>query len=226
MPRRARGGTGSYVYHVVNRAVRRTTLLSTETDFHEFVQLLFETLQRRPMRLLAYCAMHTHFHLVVWPEHDGELASFMLWLTGTHARRWHQRHGTSGTGAVYQGRYKAIPVETDRHFLTVCRYVERNPLRAGLVPRAEDWLWSSLTGRCYPRLSDALNEWPVARPVNWVDYVNEQQGPAELAAVQEAVRRSLPYGAPNWRRRTADRLGLDSHLRPAGRPHATELAID
>lgn len=225
MPRRGRAATGGYVYHVLNRGVRRCTLMATDREFGDFVSLVCEALQHRPMRLLAYSAMHTHFHLVVWPDKDDDLPQFMQWLTGTHARRWHAHHGTAGTGAVYQSRYKAIPVAADRHFLMLCRYVERNALRAGLVARAEDWPWSSLAGRCDPALAAVLDEWPVSRPLTWTEYVNDPQSPRELAALQEAVRRNLPFGSPEWQIRTAHALGLDQHFRDPGRPRRNGTAV-
>jgi hypothetical protein len=88
------------------------------------------------MRLLAYCLMPNHFHLLVWPRADGDLSQFLRWLTVTHTQRWHAHHRTAGTGHLYQGRFKSFPVQSDEHFLTVCRYVERNALRANLVGRA------------------------------------------------------------------------------------------
>jgi putative transposase len=75
---------------------------------------------------------------------DGDLTSFVSWVTMTHAQRWHAYNGTVGSGHLYQGRFKAFPVEKDDHFLKVCRYVERNAMRANLVDRAEDWRWCSL----------------------------------------------------------------------------------
>jgi putative transposase len=88
--------------------------------------------------------MPNHWHLLLWPRRDGELSEILRWITVTHTQRWHAHHRTAGTGPVYQGRFKSFPVQTDAHFLTVARYVERNALRAKLVPRAEDWQWSSI----------------------------------------------------------------------------------
>ena len=87
----------------------------------------------------------------------------MAWATATYSRRWHLAHNTVGTGTIYQGRFKAIPVKDDRHFLTVCRYVERNPVRARLVSRVEDWEWSSASSVSRPS-GPFLHEWPVPRP--------------------------------------------------------------
>ncbi|GMQ80089.1 MAG: hypothetical protein BMS9Abin04_030 [Planctomycetia bacterium] len=73
--------------------------------------------------------------LVVWPRKDKDLSRFTGWLTLTHTQRWHAHRHSAGTGHVYQGRFKSFPVQSDEHFLTVCRYVERNALRANLFPR-------------------------------------------------------------------------------------------
>ena len=145
MPRRARATSPDSVYHVLNRASKRLTLFSEASDYSAFEAILFELVHDTGMRLLSYCIMPNHWHLVLWPKNISEMSDFMRRLTATHALRWHAFHKTGGTGPVYQGRYKAIPVQQDSHFFHLCRYVERNPLRAGLVLRAEDWTWSSLS---------------------------------------------------------------------------------
>ena len=120
------------------------------------------------------------------------LSIYAQWLTVTHVRRWHAHHHTGGTGPVYQGRFKSFPIQEDDHFLTVCRYVERNPLRAHLVARAEAWRWSSLWHRCRHTGVPWLSAWPLAVPEHWLDYVNGAETESELAA----LRRSVVRGAP------------------------------
>ncbi len=121
--------------------------------------------------------------------------------------------------AARQG-FKSLPVQTDEHLLTVCRYVERNALRAGLVDRAQDWRWSSLWRRTAGSDQDRqiLSEWPVEVPPNRLAMVNRPQSRAEEEALQKAIRRNAPFGSPVWIQRTANRLGLQSSLRPRGRP--------
>jgi putative transposase len=222
MPRRPRGPATDSVYHVLNRAVRRAVLFETESDYAAFEQVLLQTVQRVPLRMLAYTAMSTHWHLVVWPDAHGQLSRFMHWLTCTHAQRWHAVHGTSGTGPVYQGRYKAIPVQTDAHVLRVCRYVERNALRAGLVPRAEDWRWSSLWRRRNFCTDDFLHEWPVPCPANWIEHVNQPHSETELEAVRRAIRRGAPFGSDDWRAEGARLSGVNPEFRERGRPPKLE----
>jgi putative transposase len=136
---------GGYVYHVLNRANARLPIFQKEGDYHPFERIAGEALDHVPgMRLLAYCVMPNHWHLLLWPRHDRELADFVHWLTLTHTQRWHAHYHDVGSGPLYQGRYKSFPVQEDEHFYDVCRYVERNAARAGLVKRAEAWRWGSL----------------------------------------------------------------------------------
>ncbi len=144
MGRPLRAALGGYVYHVLNRANARMPIFDREEDYEAFERVLVEAVERTETRLLAYCVMPNHWHLVVWPRKEGELSRFVGWLTLTHTQRWHAHRRSTGTGHVYQGRFKSFPVEADEHFYTVARYVERNAARAKLVRRAEDWPWGSL----------------------------------------------------------------------------------
>ena len=218
MPRRHRTATGGYVYHVLNRAVGRATIFETNQDYAAFEKVFEEAREHVKMRVLAFCLMPNHWHLVLWPIHDGDLSEYMRWLTNTHTRRWHLAHGTVGTGPLYQGRFKSFPVKEDEHFTTLCRYVERNALRANLVGRAEAWRWSSLWHRVNRSRSMTLDHWPVPRGHKWIDLVNDAETEAELKALRRSVKRGAPFGTILWQQATAKRLGLESSLRDPGRP--------
>ena len=144
----------------------------------------------------------------------------MRWLTLTHTQRWHAHHRTAGTGHVYQGRFKSFPVQSDEHFLTVCRYVERNALRANLVNRAEDWNWSSLSARRtkHNKERPALTPWSIERPRDWTARVNRPFGREEEEAVRQSIQRGQPFGSESWQKSVAARFGLESVFRPQGRP--------
>ena len=141
-------------------------------------------------------------------------------LTNMHVQRWQQHKHLVGTGHVYQGRYKSFPVETDEYFYQVARYVERNALRAKMVEHAEDWRWSSLGCRVHGTRKEKaiLGDWPLRRPRGWRRMVNQPQTEAELKALRRSVHRSQPYGSDDWVKRAAVTLGLESTLRPRGRP--------
>ena len=224
MPYRPRCGTAGLVFHVLNRAVRRARLFDHGADYAAFLLVFRQAQARIPLRILAYCIMPNHFHMVVWPTTDSELSAFMQWLTSTHSKRWHLHNQTRGTGSVYQGRFKSFPVQTDAHFLAVCRYVEQNPLRAGLVGRAEDWAWSSLWDRCKDYKRVRLEEWPILRPPDWLESVNRVDTGA-MTRIRRSVLRSRPYGEATWTQQTAKRLGLKSTLGPIGRPKTSGFVL-
>ncbi len=123
MPRRPRLAMGGLVYHVLNRAVGRGTLFEKHADYEAFEHVLKQAWDRHGTRIVSYCLMPTHWHLVLWPRKDDELSEFMRWLTVTHTQRRHAHYHSAGTGPVYQGRFKSFPIQQDAHFLTVCRYV-------------------------------------------------------------------------------------------------------
>jgi REP-associated tyrosine transposase len=212
------------VFHVLNRGVGRRTLFETDADYLSFERVLVETLRTRSMRVCAYVLMPNHWHFILWPERDGDLAAFMQQLTNTHVKRWKEYRGEVGEGHLYQGRYKCFAVENSHHFYDVARYVERNALRAGLVDVAQAWPWSSLWR--LQRGGDAMkiiSEWPVPRPSNWIDIVNRPQTEAELEVIRRSVNRSRPFGTDDWALGTADRLGLEFTMRSRGRPRRESL---
>ena len=135
MPRTVRASEGNLCYHVLNRGNGRAEVFHKDDDYVAFLEAMAEASVRLPMRVIAYCLMPNHFHLVLRPQADGDLSRWMHWLLTTHVRRYlrHYRH----SGHVWQGRFKAFPIEDDEHLATVVRYVERNALasRAGRTRR-------------------------------------------------------------------------------------------
>ena len=189
-----------------------------EEDYAAFDRVLAEAHQRIPLRIVAYCLMPNHWHLVLWPEHEGEMSDFMQWLTHTHTQRWHAHYHTSGTGHLYQGRFKSFPVQRGLHLLLVLRYVERNAMRANLVARAEDWAWGSLWRRENNRGLAMLSVWPIDRPADWKEFVNEPQSAEELEALRRSANRGSPFGDDDWQKTMAQELDLEWTIRPRGRP--------
>jgi putative transposase len=137
-----------------------------------------------------------------------------------HAARYRTAHHTVGYGPLYQGRFKSFPVRKDDYLLTAGRYIERNPLRAKLVKRAEDWRWSSLWVRQKgsAKQKTLLSDWPVDLPRDWVKWVNQPQTLAEQEAMQISIKRNRPFGDAAWQHEMAARLGLDSCFRDPWRP--------
>jgi putative transposase len=224
MPRPSRTFLVGHCYHVLNRGNGRARIFRGDGDFVAFLKVVAEGLRRYPVDLLCFCLMHNHWHLVLRPRRDGgrAISDLMRWVGVTHVRRHHAAHRTRGGGHVYQGRFKSFAIQEDRHFLVVCRYVEANPRRAGMVRRAERWRWSSLgffaQASATKPVELELAAWPVDKPADWVELVNEPMPPTQVQQLRRSVNRGTPFGEEAWALRTARRLGVMNSLRPAGRP--------
>jgi len=220
MPHIARVAPGGLVYHVLNRANGRRRLFKKDDDFLAFEEVLALAHERLPIRILDWVMMSDHWHMVLWPERDGELTGFFRWLTPTHVPPRRGRVSIAGRGHLYQGRFKSFPIQDDGHLLTALRYVERNPLRANLVKRAEEWRW----GSCFARqhrghaLAPLLSPWPIDCPRGWLELVNQPQTAAEEKVVVTSIERSRPLGSQQWVQRTAEKLHLQQSFRLRGRP--------
>jgi putative transposase len=172
MARHHRITYGGVVYHVCNRGSRKGPLFNSPDEYTAFVRLLADGQARQPMRIIAYCLMPNHWHLLLWPKEDGDLSLYVGWVTNTHAQRFRRGTDTIGQGAVYQSRFQAVGVKDPIHLLDVWRYVERNPVKAGLVQRAEEWNWSSAASQRLGRRDLVLDDGPVSRPREWLAIVN------------------------------------------------------
>ena len=195
-------------HHVMNRASRRAVIFAIDEDYQTFEDVLFIATRKYRMRLLDYSVMPNHWHLIVWPDRDVQTSLFAHWLTMTQTQRWHAARGTTGTGPLYQGRFKAFPIQADDHFLTVARYVARNPVRAGLVRRVEEWRCSSAWQRCNHCDPTLLAAWPVPMPENWQEIVNEPMEESQLRTVRDSVAFGWPYGDEEWTREMAEKFAL------------------
>ena len=165
-----------------------------------------------------------HWHLVAKVESVTELGRWMHWLCNRHVRLFHRGHAAWGGGHIYQGRYKSFPIQDEGYLFNVLRYVEANPLRAKLVWRAQDWPWSSLSSA---RVQLGLLE--VARPPLaawtrddcWHEAVNQPLAMDQLDGLRQSVVRGTPQGDPIWIRNLVTEAGMESTIRPRGRPLLT-----
>ncbi len=218
MSRTARASVGNVCYHVLNRGNARMKVFRKDEDYGAFLRLLNEANERVSMRLLAFCLMPNHFHLVVWPRKDGDLSRWMQWLMTSHVRRYHRHYNSSGH--VWQGRFKAFPAESDGHLLAVMRYVERNPVRAKTIPvrKAQNWPWSSAGTPPSDCEAAELHAGPIKKRHNWLDWVNQPMTEDERKAIATSLERGRPYGGEQWTKRITKKLGLESTVNPRGRP--------
>jgi putative transposase len=213
------------VYHALNRGNNRAAVFDAHADYPLFLHALAQTQQRYPFRLFGYCLMPNHFHLLLQPDDGQNISRILQSLTVAHT--WHFHKAQRSSGHVWQGRFKSPVIQDDDHLLTVLRYIEANPLRAGMVSDLAAYRWSSYAahglGQADPLLSAVpvwarLGKTEAARQARWRAWVHEPLTERELAAVRKAVTSGRPFGSPSWVDATARRLGINLALRPRGRP--------
>ncbi|MCY2984871.1 MAG: transposase [Planctomycetota bacterium] len=220
MGRAPRNSQGGYVYHVIGRGLKPKPMFRSIEDYQDFDSILARAVERFEPRLLAYCVIPKHWHLVLTPRKDGDLSKFMAWLTTTHSARWHTKPKRGDSGGIYERRFRSFPVQDNAQLLDVLRFVESHPIRAGLVEALSDWPWLSSSRRvqepdaAWPLLSIP----PVPFPSDWNEQLSSEMPLETLDRINHSIHRSCPYGAPEWVQKTAVRLGIESTIRPRGRP--------
>lgn len=224
MARAHRIDVADEIYHVLNRANDKHTIFRKDQDYLAFEEIIFEGIELFGIKLYVYEIMPNHWHLVLSTRRDGEMGRFMAWITGTHSMRLRTHYDSVGYGHVYQGRYKSFMVETDAYFYRVCRYVERNALRAGLVVSAEEWRWGSTWVRMHgtDRQKRMLSPWPVEMPDDYLISLNEADESdatkETLEEIRAAVNKGTPFGTFSWKESLVKRFGPFTGPGPTGRP--------
>ena len=230
MPRPLRPIDDGLIYHVINRGNNRQPVFVKKGDFQAFLIALTDLKQRKPFELYGYCLLTNHVHLLLRPV-GASISWIMQSLLVSHTQRYHQHHHSGGH--VWQGRFKSPVIQNDDHLLTVLRYIEANPLRAGIVERAEDYPWSSYPAHgmgAADNLIDSLVTYeqlsphPGIRRRKWADKVHRPLDESTLSSIRRSNHSGLPYGNPGWVKRLAKRLHFDLTIRPRGRPR-NALAI-
>jgi putative transposase len=220
MPRRIRLCPQGEVFHVLNRAVARLTIFEKPEDYDSFLQVFDQTWKLVPLPIFALVLTPNHWHFVVRPNHDKQVSEFFQRLSVMHTMRYHSHYKTGGTGHLYQGRFKSFPIQADEHLWMAMRYVERNPIRANFVERAEDWAWSSARMRHRPTenrswLTTAVDSPP---PSEWSSWVNRAEPQSELISLRHCNRPGLPFSYNAWIMHSTVGVRLESRSRPCRRP--------
>ncbi len=207
MPRPPRNITAGEIYHIGNRGNDKRVIFREDADYQRFIDLLNLGMEQADITIIGFCLMSTHFHLLLRPGFDDALSTYMHCVTGRYARDLRRRMGTVGLGHVFEKRYWHSHVRGNLHLLTALRYIESNPLPAGLVKRAEDWRWSSLYERNHPEPL-LISPSAVDLPSQWNEIVNlakrdglcallrlELQKPRQRTAGQDSPRCLAPVDA-------------------------------
>jgi len=233
MPRPLRPIDKGLIYHVINRGNNRQNIFDKPGDFEAFLSSMRDLKERRAFELYGYCLMPNHIHLLIKPL-ETTISRMMQSLLVSHTQRYH-RHYKSG-GHVWQGRFKSPVIQGDGHLLRVLRYIEANPVKAGMVDRAGDYAWSSFAAHGLGEPNDLLDPAPLHGPMaddadadaktrqrKWRHYVHRQPDEDESQAIAQSIETGLPYGSASWIKALSRKLKLDLTIRPRGRPRKQPL---
>jgi putative transposase len=181
------------VYHVTSRGDRREPIYADDDDRHQHLAVIEQAMSRFDAQVLAYCLMGNHYHLVLHTR-QANLSRLMRHVNGVYTQGFNRRHGLAGH--LFQGRFKAVLVDRNAYLLALCRYVERNPVAAGLVASAAEWPWSSCRAHVGHAVtptwldSDGLHGYLLGREVS--SAADRQRASARYAAlVEEAAGASI-----------------------------------
>jgi putative transposase len=218
MPRIARVVIPGIPHHVTQRGNRREDVFFTQADRQRYLQLLLEYSARHGLKILAYCLMTNHIHLVCIPEHATTLASVFRTLDLRYTQHFNWSQQTSGR--LWQGRPFSCALD-DEHLPAAVRYVERNPVRARIVRKAEHYEWSSAAAHCGlrrdPLLSPLLGLVPV-RTEDWSVWLAEKDDEKMLSTICLRTRTGRPAGSRKFIAALESRVGRRLQPKPIGRP--------
>jgi len=209
-----------HYYHVLNRGNAKQQIFFDESDYRMFESVLLLGIKKFDIEVYAYCVMPNHFHFVLKTLSDGEMGRFMQWITLTHTSWIHVKNDSVGYGHIYQGRYKSFVIEDDIYLQAVLRYVEQNPLRAGLVTNLEEWVWTSFYKRKYytGKLAKNLTVHPYQQSKEYETFVSELLPENVYSELKKSSTKGKPFGSEEWVNTTIEQYGLQATIRTVGRP--------
>lgn len=227
MPRVARAVVPGFPHHIIQRGHNKHVVFAGEDDFEYYLATLAAFKEAYDVEVYAFCLMNNHVHLVLQPgENAAGLGQLMKRLAGRQTRLVNRQEGRSGT--LWEGRYKSSPIETDAYLLACCRYVELNPVRAGMVANPAEYRWSSHAqrigeGALHPWLDthpsfDALRNTETLRRARYRDFVASAIPPGEWDLIRDAVQRGQLTGRERFVDEVAARVGRRIGHRRPGRP--------
>lgn len=230
MPRTARVLLAWTPHHVVQRGHNRASVFAGRADYEYYLSNLREWKLSLGVRLYAYCLMTNHVHLVLEPPEDTRtVGKLMRRIAGRQTRMVNAAERRTGT--LWEGRYKASPIQTDAYLLACTRYVELNPVRAGMVTAPEDYPWSSYRQKvvehdfewldmdpCYEALGSAHSQ----RAERYAEFVAQMHSDAEVSVIRQAIQRNQLTGDERFVEEVARRMGRRIALRGPGRPRKSQ----
>ena len=228
MPRLPRTVFASLPHHVTQRGNRQEDVFFTDEDREVYLSWLKGYGDKYQVEVLAYCLMTNHVHLIAVPQTDDGLHQMLKPLHMRYAQRINRARGWKGH--VWQGRFFSSPLD-DAYLWTAMRYVERNPVRAGMEQRAENYRWSSAAAHCGKRSDRVLNpesDWSkkFAAIDDWSAWLAEGDETEKMHILRQNVEKGLPCGKTDFIQQLGKMVGRLLEYRPQGRPRKINGAIE
>ena len=218
MARFARAVAVGVAHHITQRGVDRQRVFFTDADRRTYLECLASYSVQARARILAYCLMDNHIHLVAVPDEPHSLAVALRRAHGRYALYLNARRNR--TGHLWQNRFYSCPLD-QRHLWIALRYVERNPVRANLVVRPEQWQWSSAAAHLGTARTPELLDWDfhdeAGGPERWAGLLAEPEELIDIRALQRGTFTGRPVGEPDFVARLEGQLGRPLALRQGQR---------
>jgi len=225
MARKPRLFAADFLYHVVQRGNNKNPIFFQDRDYLFFLNVLKEAKSKHPCFIFAYCLMTNHFHLIIQPKEKENVSLLLKLLGGKYARYINKVYDRTGT--LWEGRFKCSLIDKERYFWACLRYVDTNPIRAGLVKSPEAYPWSSCIFRLMGKNNSILDLDPLyedlgrnllERQLNYRRFIESATGQSEYQLIREMTRKNGIIGNDDFKEKIEKVLNREIILRPVGRP--------
>lgn len=225
MARRLRVDVPGVPQHVIQRGVNRTACFCDELDYRFYLATLEKMAIEHDCRIHAYVLMTNHVHLLATGDFPGGLSRMMQGLGRRYVRQFNDRHHRTGT--LWEGRFKSCLVDTERYVLTCYRYIEMNPVRAGIVSHPLDYIWSSIHTNAGDRNEEMLDPHPIyaglateeaERKACYRDLLSQAITEDEVARIRRSVNQGSALGSRAFQKQIEALTGRPTGFRRRGRP--------
>jgi putative transposase len=229
MPRTSRIVIAGYPHHIIQRGHNRQVVFASDDDCLYYLDNLRDWKEKLACKVYAYCLMTTHLHLIIDPgEEEKNLAQLMKRIAGRQTR--YVNKAEKRTGSLWESRYKSSPISTSEYLLACCRYVELNPVRAGMVANPEEYRWSSYGTKvgnenqewldldpCYMGLAGTQKK----RWERYADWVKGTIPQGQLELIRQSLQRGQLTGSERFVDEIEEKIKRRVAFRGQGRPGKT-----
>ncbi len=219
MPRIARVVVPNIPYHVTQRGNYQNDVFLDDKDRYKYLSLVKENTSEQNIDVLAYCLMKNHVHFVLVPSQSDSLGKMFNQVSMRYSQYFNKKLGKRGH--LWQDRYFSCPLDED-HLYEVFRYIENNPVQAGIVKLAEDYYWSSarthLLGKASKNIFLADYTKYLRKIDNWKEYLNTSPKEEIILKLKQCTKSGRPAGSEDFIRDLETRAGRKLTVQPRGRP--------